>query len=75
MHSDYPVISPEDLLETVLPQIRGWSAVPVVRRGGLAGLFTTENLHEYLLMRSALASRGENSSFLLETPSRTIPAP
>lgn len=75
MHSDYPIISPDDLLETVLPQIRGWSAVPVVRRGGLAGLFTTENLHEYLLMRSALASRGENSSFLLETPSRTFPVP
>ncbi len=75
MHSDYPVIGPEELLETVLPRIRGWSAVPVIRRGDLAGLFTTENLHEYLLMRSALASRGENSSFLLDTPSRTIPAP
>lgn len=67
MHADYPILSEPELLETAMPRVKGWSAAPVLHNGTLVGLFTTENLNEYLLMRAALASRGENSSFLLET--------
>lgn len=65
MQPEFPVLSPDDLLDSVMPKIRGWSAVPVAQDGVLVGLFTVENLNEYLLMRAAISSRGESSAFLL----------
>lgn len=65
MKSGMPEVDSHDMVETALMRIQesGVPALPVTHAGQLVGIVTTENITEYLLIRSALrnAASGINS--------------
>ena len=60
MHTDVPTVNEADLLDDILMRDREdyQVAIPVLKHGMLVGLLTTENMHEYLIIREAHAVSG-----------------
>jgi len=58
MRRDLPVVDSHEMVETALLRLQEASAhtLPVVHAGRLVGLITSENVTEYLMIRSALRS-------------------
>jgi CBS domain-containing protein len=56
MHTDVPVATPSDDITEVFNKLRaaGLRSIPVVHEGRFAGVITTENIAEYLMLRSAI---------------------
>ncbi len=56
MHRDLPSVDSHDMVETALMRLQetGAKALPVVHGGQMVGLITTENITEFLMIRSAL---------------------
>ena len=64
MHRDVPEIDSHDMVETALMRLQesGSKTLPVTHGNQLVGLITSENITEFLMIRSALkASRGVSS--------------
>jgi Zn-dependent protease/CBS domain-containing protein len=61
MGTNFQVIQASETLETALARLqdRGETTMPVLSGGRLVGLLTSENMDEYLLIRSALEKAGE----------------
>jgi stage IV sporulation protein FB len=60
MRTDVPTVNEADLLDDILQRDRedDQVAIPVLKHGMLVGLLTTENMHEYLIIREAHAVSG-----------------
>lgn len=58
MKTDLPEVDSYDMVETALERIQqsGVPALPVTHGGQLVGIITSENITEYLMIRSALRS-------------------
>lgn len=58
MKTDLPEVDSYDMVETALERIQqsGVPALPVTHGGRLVGIITSENITEYLMIRSALRS-------------------
>ena len=56
MRSDLPNVDSHEMVEAALMRLQetGAKALPVVHGGQLVGLITTENITEFLMIRSAL---------------------
>jgi len=56
MHRDVPEIDSHDMVETALMRLQesGSKTLPVTHAGQLVGLITSENITEFLMIRSAL---------------------
>jgi Zn-dependent protease/CBS domain-containing protein len=56
MRTEFPVVSLEDGIEHTFTMLQasGLRTIPVVSNGALIGVVTTENIAEYLMLRSAL---------------------
>ncbi len=63
MERDIRVVSPAELAERVLARVQECKChtLPVVTDGGLVGIFTMENLGEFMMIQTAL--HGEQQSF------------
>jgi Zn-dependent protease/predicted transcriptional regulator len=61
MRRDCPVVSASDKLETVLQKLQDTNCrvLPVADHGSLVGLFTVDNLAEFVRLQSALGNRRE----------------
>jgi CBS domain-containing protein len=59
MRRDCPVLSASDDLETVLQKLQDTNCrvLPVADRGSLVGLFTVDNMAEFVRLQSALGNR------------------
>ncbi|HKF20629.1 MAG TPA: site-2 protease family protein [Candidatus Angelobacter sp.] len=59
MRQDCPVLAATDDLQTVMEKLQSSNChvMPVVDRGELVGLFTSENLAEFVMVQSALNNR------------------
>ncbi len=59
MRKDYPILSAREMLQAALDKVQECDCrvLPVMDKGKLLGLFTLENLGEFLLVRSALAGK------------------
>ncbi len=57
---DLPEVDSHDMVETALMQLEqsGSKTLPVKHHGQLVGLITSENITEFLMIRSALRSAG-----------------
>ena len=68
MTRDFQVVRPSDMLESAFLQLRNCQCrtMPVVQNGALVGLFTMDNLGEFLSIQSALShgKRGFRPSLL-----------
>jgi Zn-dependent protease/CBS domain-containing protein len=60
MHRNVPEIDSHDMVETALTRLQesGSKTLPVVHGDKLVGLITSENITEFLMIRSALRSAG-----------------
>jgi CBS domain-containing protein len=60
MQRDYQVVDPSEMLETAFRRLESCrcSTIPVVQRGNLVGLLTSDNVGEFLMIQAAL---GRNS--------------
>ena len=58
MRSDLPQVDSHEMVEQALARIEesGVKTLPVTHSGRLAGLITSENITEFLMIRSALRS-------------------
>jgi CBS domain-containing protein len=58
MRKEYPIISSSDALQTAVEKLQDpeCRVLPVMEAGRLVGLFTLENLGEFVLVQSALSS-------------------
>lgn len=56
MHRNVPAIDSHDMVETALTRLQesGSKTLPVIHGGRLVGLITSENITEFLMIRSAL---------------------
>jgi Zn-dependent protease/predicted transcriptional regulator len=61
MRQDYSIISGREMLQAALDKLQNSDCrvLPVVDRGKLLGLFTLENLGEFLSVRSALTGKAD----------------
>jgi Zn-dependent protease/CBS domain-containing protein len=59
MRQDYPIISAREMLQAAVDKVQqsDCRVLPVMDKGKLLGLFTLENLGEFLLVRSALTGK------------------
>ena len=64
MRSDLPSVDSHDMVETALMRLQevGAKTLPVVHGGQFVGLITTENITEFLMIRSALKMAGVTSN-------------
>ena len=64
MHRDVPDVDSHDMVETALTRLQdsGSSTLPVTHAGKLVGLITSENITEFLMIRSALKTARRASS-------------
>jgi len=58
MRKEYPIVSSSDALQTAMEKLQDpeCRVLPVMEAGRLVGLFTLENLGEFVLVQSALSS-------------------
>jgi Zn-dependent protease len=65
MRRDCVPVSEGDMLERTFQRMReaGCPALPVMRQGELVGLVTLENVGEWMMINSAIHSRGARSEF------------
>jgi Zn-dependent protease len=65
MRREFPVAEAAEPLDSVFQRFRecNCTAIPVFRSGWLAGLITTDNLGEYLLIEATLQKYGERAGF------------
>jgi Zn-dependent protease/predicted transcriptional regulator len=77
MRQDCPVVEAGDGMQTMLDKLQNSNCrvLPVLERGGLVGLFSADNLAEYMMVQSALNKRrvvpGSNSAGVPDTRSET----
>jgi Zn-dependent protease/CBS domain-containing protein len=59
MRQEYPIVSARETLQAALDKLRqsDCRVLPVMEKGKLLGLFTLENLGEFLLVRTALTRK------------------
>jgi CBS domain-containing protein len=59
MRQDCPVLATNDDLQTIMEKLQSSNCrvMPVLERGDLVGLFTSENLAEFVMVQSALSNR------------------
>jgi predicted transcriptional regulator len=73
MRKDYPVVSAREMLQATLDKVQDCDCrvLPVMDKGKLLGLFTLENLGEFLLVRSALVGKAKKKRHITQhhTPS------
>jgi len=64
MRRDLPSVDSHDMVETALMRLQevGAKTLPVVHGGQFVGLITTENITEFLMIRSALKMAGVASN-------------
>jgi Zn-dependent protease len=63
MRRDLPVVDAHEMIEAVIERLRqsGSKTLPVLHLGRLVGLITSENISEFLMIRSALKTGGTAS--------------
>ena len=64
MQREFPVATPEEPIEHALGRLRASAghAMPVVHRGQLLGVLTTENVGEFIMLRTALRGTAMTTS-------------
>jgi CBS domain-containing protein len=69
MRRNFPVAEAAEMLDVVFQRLQecGCQTIPVMRDGQLAGLITTDNLGEYLLIEATLQKRGTHVRLLQRT--------
>jgi Zn-dependent protease/predicted transcriptional regulator len=78
MRQDYPLVDAGDDMQTMLDKLQNSSSrvLPVLEKGRLVGLFSADNLAEYMMVQSALNKRhaltsGSNPPAAPDTRSET----
>jgi Zn-dependent protease/CBS domain-containing protein len=60
MRTNFPTVSEEEGIEVAFNRLQsaGLRTIPVLSNGSLSGVITTENIAEYLMVRTALRGKG-----------------
>jgi predicted transcriptional regulator len=70
MRKEYPTVSSTEMLQAAFDKLQspGCRALLIMENGNLRGLFTVENMAEFLMVQSALSGAGKKAAPVSQNP-------